>query len=133
MQMLIKNLLERNAYAIAITLTILIIISSLISISSLGIKLIRVENSDKYAHIISYFILSMSWFYASQHDFKSTRQKLILIALLVAFGIIIEALQEGITTYRHADIYDVLANSVGILLAAILFKPLNSWLNSMLK
>ena len=43
------------------------------------------------------------------------KRSLILIALLVDyFGIIIEALQEGLTTYRQADIYDILANSLGV-------------------
>ena len=41
-----------------LALTILVVISSLISISSLGINLIKVENSDKYAHVFSYFVLS---------------------------------------------------------------------------
>jgi len=128
--MIIKKLLERNAYLIAITLTILITISSLISLSGIGIHGIKIKNSDKIVHLLSYFILTLSWFYATQHNFKKTLHKTILIFLLILFGIIIEALQDGLTTYRQADFYDVLANSTGIFLAVAIFKKLNHWFNS---
>jgi VanZ family protein len=36
----------------------------------------------------------------------------------VAFGIIIEVLQEILTETRSADLLDVLANSLGVLIAA---------------
>lgn len=129
----IKNLLERNAYTIAIGLTILIIVLSLASISSVGVKIINVKNSDKLAHSISYFILSLSWFFATRNQYNTLKHKALLIGLLIIFGIIIEALQEGLTTYREADLNDVLANSVGIIAAVILFNQLRTWFNSMLK
>jgi VanZ family protein len=38
------------------------------------------------------------------------------------YGIIIEVLQGTLTIYRSASLLDVLANTVGIILAMVLFK-----------
>lgn len=130
----IKNLLERNAFLIAITLTILIAILSLVSLSNTGINsMIKVKNSDKIAHLIAYFNLSLAWFFAFKFDTKSKKEKIFLIASLISYGIIIEVLQDRMTTYRSGDFFDVIANSTGIILAALLFKKLNSWFNKIAK
>jgi len=52
---------------------------------------------------------------------KRTKQKAILVAAIIAalFGMIIEALQGGLTATREADINDIVANNVGVLLAAL--------------
>jgi len=106
----IKNLLERNAYSIAIALTIFITITSLISLKGIKTIDITIHNSDKIAHFISYFALTTAWFFALQHILTTQKSKLFLIVLIIFYGILIEALQEGITTHRQADFYDVLAN-----------------------
>lgn len=53
---------------------------------------------------------------------NSSKIKLITISftLSVLFGIGIEMLQEFFTTTRHADIYDVLANTTGAILAVLI-------------
>lgn len=49
---------------------------------------------------------------------------LIIISLSIFYGIIIEVLQMGFTTTRKGDLYDVLANSIGVFCAAMLNKML---------
>ena len=51
------------------------------------------------------------------------------------FGIAIEMLQQSITTTRHADILDVVANSIGAILAVFTVLICNKFniLNSILK
>ena len=129
--MLIKNLLARNAYSIAIIFTIFITITSLISLKGIssGIS-IKIAHLDKFIHLFFYFLLGLSWFFATQHSLKTTKQKFILVLLLISYGIIIEALQGGMTTHRTADFFDILANSIGVLLATFLFSRLNRWFNS---
>ena len=130
MPMPIKNLLARNANFIAIALTIFIAIVSLISLKGIKTISINISNFDKIIHFTSYFLLTLSWFFATQHTIKKTTSKTILIGIIIAYGIIIEALQGGMTTHRQADFYDILANSIGVLLAATLFPKLNKWFNS---
>ncbi len=129
----IKSWLEHNAYGIAIGLTILIVILSLASFSSVGVTIIKVKNSDKLAHSVAYLFLSFSWLFATRKRFTSLKHKLLLVIFITIFGIILEALQEGLTTYRKADLNDILANTLGIILAAISFDQIRTWLNSMLK
>jgi glycopeptide antibiotics resistance protein len=46
----------------------------------------------------------------------------IAIALaLVVYGIVIELLQGSATTYRTPDVWDVLANSIGVILGSLTF------------
>jgi VanZ family protein len=126
----IKKLLDRKAYTIAILITAFVTISSLVSLKGISSLSIKISHFDKIVHAISYFILALSWFFATQNDFKKKNFKVLLILLLISFGIIIEALQGGLTTYRQADFYDILANSIGVLVAAIFFKKLNLLFNS---
>ena len=130
MLMPIKNLLARNANFIAIALTIFITIVSLVSLRGFKTISINISNFDKIVHFTSYFLLTLSWFFATQYTIKKTTSKAILIGIIISYGIIIEALQGGMTTHRQADFYDILANSIGVLLAATLFPKLNKWFNS---
>ncbi|MDY7394585.1 VanZ family protein [Aureibaculum sp. 2210JD6-5] len=110
----IKRLLERNALIIAIFLTLFVAFLSLVSLKGIAQINIGISNSDKIGHLIAYFTLSMSWFYV----FRNSKKKWVYIALsLVVFGMILEALQGTLTTYRTADWYDELANTSGVLLA----------------
>jgi len=122
MLMPIRKLLERSALPIAIFLTIFITAISLISLK--GVHLIKVSNSDKFGHFIAYFLLSLSWLYALKGIIQKKNKKYILIFILISYGIIIEVLQGVLTTYRQADFYDIIANSAGVLFAAILFRKI---------
>jgi len=67
--------------------------------------------NDKLEHFLSYFILA--W-WSSLAFQVSTLKKIIILALaLIFFGGLIELLQ-GLTGYRYAEWYDLLANTLGI-------------------
>jgi len=121
--MLIKRLLERNALTIAVIITIFITIVSLISIK--GIHIIKVSNSDKLGHFIAYFFLSFSWLYALRNFPRKKFKEHLIVFLLISYGIIIEVLQGALTSYRQADIYDIFANSAGVIFALLLFGKMN--------
>jgi len=46
---------------------------------------------------------------------------------LIFYGIILEGLQSGLTTYRTGDVYDAIANATGVLVAMILFDRIIKW------
>jgi glycopeptide antibiotics resistance protein len=52
---------------------------------------------------------------------KSNQQKLLFVSVLLSllFGIVIEILQTKITLTRSGDIYDIMANFVGSILAFV--------------
>jgi len=122
----IKKLLEDNAIVLAIVATIIIAILSLSDISNFDLGL-NIKKSDKYLHTLAYFTLTLVWYFALQEKIKNLRFKFFVIAALIFYGIILEALQGGITNYRTADFFDVIANIVGIIIAAAIFKKIMNW------
>ena len=115
--MCIKNLLKGNikTMTIAVLITISIAILSLVKI---GHQPIQINNLDKYEHVLAYFALSFFWLLA----FRTSKISKFLIGFCCFFyGIIIEALQVTVTSYRSGDILDILANTTGILIAYIIY------------
>ncbi|OQW94075.1 MAG: hypothetical protein BWK79_07765 [Beggiatoa sp. IS2] len=96
--------------AIGIILIIGLVIASLIPLPKMITTL--PHNSDKLEHFIAYFIL-MGWFV---QIYRLPTQKLRLIAYFILLGLLLEVLQ-GLSGIRHADWTDVVANSLGVLLA----------------
>jgi VanZ family protein len=115
----IKSLLEDNAIYIAIFFTISITIGSLVKSDFIVVKPISV--SDKAYHLIAYFLLMLSWLYVFCKKETLQRNVKYIILGCIIFGIIIEILQGVITSYRTASYLDIVANTIGVLLAVVIF------------
>ncbi|MCT4700034.1 MULTISPECIES: VanZ family protein [Tenacibaculum] len=111
----IKNLLKRNLKGIAILITISIAILSLVKI---GKQPIQLNNLDKYEHVFAYFVLNLIWLLALK---KTKINEFLIVFCCFFYGIIIEALQVTITSYRSGDVLDIVANTTGILIAYIIY------------
>ena len=80
-------------------------------------------NQDKIVHFMFYFVFVFLWFSYLLYKKKPTNLTLILLVLFsIAMGILIELAQGYLTTTRQADIYDVLANSLGSFVAFLIMK-----------
>ena len=115
----IKKLLERNSLYIALLCTITITILSLIDLSKAPVD---VGGSDKFSHTVAYFFLTLFWLYGVVKTESRNRAVIWVVLLCFIYGIIIEALQGTITAYRTASYLDILANSIGIVLAVLTFQ-----------
>lgn len=125
----IKNLLERNALGIAVLATLGIAALSLGTLPKLNLGF-EVKSGDKYLHFASYLILSLLWYFALKKRLRRRFFQLLVPAALIIYGIILEGLQSGLTTYRTGDIYDALANSAGVVVGLLLFKRAIRWYDS---
>lgn len=125
----IKNLLERNALWLAIFATVGVAILSLGAVPKLNLGL-NLKSSDKYLHFIAYFSLCLLWFFALKDRLHRYIFRILIPLGLILYGIILEGMQGGLTTYRTADVYDAIANSAGVLAAMFLFNRLLRWYNS---
>ncbi len=105
---------------VSISLTLLIAVVSLIPINQKFA--LPVSNLDKVVHALMYFLLTFSWLKTVDviKKYKPYFYQLLLIIML--YGIIIEVSQEVLTTSRHGDIKDVIANIVGLTIAGIAYK-----------
>ena len=115
----IKSLLENNAIYIAVFFTISILAGSLIRSEFIVVK--SISTSYKTYHLIAYFLLMLSWLYAFFKKEKFQKNVKYIILGCFIFGIIIEILQEVITSYRTASYLDIIANTIGVLLAVLIF------------
>ncbi len=125
----IKKLLEHNALILAIIITLIIAFLSLSIVPKINIGL-NINSGDKYLHTIAYFTLAFVWFFVFRDNFKNTSFKIYLIISLVFYGIILEAFQDKLTNYRTADLYDIVANTIGIIIATVFFNKFLKWFNS---
>ena len=69
-----------------------------------------IGDSDKFMHFFTYFVLSAGFTTLSRFN----RSLLFIAAGLIGYGILLEFLQ-GMTGYRFMDVYDMLANSAGVI------------------
>jgi VanZ family protein len=114
--------LKRKALLLSILYTITLTIVSLVKLDLDDVEEIIPSFSDKIFHFLAYIVFTLLWFNSFFFRFKFNKTKSVLLAILVSsvFGIIIEVLQQVITTSRSFDLKDILANLLGVLIAAIL-------------
>ncbi|TXD49851.1 VanZ family protein [Polaribacter sp. IC073] len=110
----IKTLFKGKLLIIAIVITISILYLSLMRVPKYDIS---ISHLDKWQHCLAYFTLSLSWLFAV---YKENKKYLIVFACVV-FGIIIEILQHTLTNYRTGDYFDVIANSLGVLIGLLVY------------
>ena len=72
---------------------------------------------DKVRHFIAYFIL-MFWF---AQLFKTSKSRLFYFVFFIVMGVILEILQ-GMGGVRYFEYNDMLANSLGVMLAFLMTK-----------
>lgn len=121
--MLSKN----KSFFVALLWTLLVTVLSLISIRSLlGFgNSIHVANKDKIVHFIFYLVMVILWmYYFSKVQVANKGLKIVLGAIL--YGIVMEICQAVFTTYRTADILDVIANSSGAISGFFLYKTIKA-------
>lgn len=105
----------------AIFCTLLIFYLSLADISDL--PKVKVSHIDKLYHLIAYFVLNTVWLLAIiPHSTGKARTNILISLGIVVFGIVVEIFQHIWTDYRTFDVYDILANSSGILVSYLCFE-----------
>ena len=90
-------------------------------IQSSDVPKINIEEFDKVVHAFFHFVFVTLWFLffnKKLNSVNSFQSLAISFVFSLVFGIIIEILQYYTTT-RSADIFDVLANTIGALLATL--------------
>ena len=119
----IKKLLEANVLLIALSITILIAFLSIANLGEIAPKEVLIN--DKLNHTIAYFFLTWSWLYTFKKKKKIPLKEIHVVIFCIFFGILMEFLQWTLTSYRTASFLDVLANSIGVLIAyvGVYFSP----------
>lgn len=112
---------------LSILWTLTVAVLCLVSFSKM--PKVGISGADKYVHATFHFVFVILWFLAlfRMRKLKNTLLKVLLFS--IAFGILIEFLQEILTKTRTADVLDVAANTTGAIVAVLglylYYKPLN--------
>lgn len=130
MQQLTKLISNKYiSFCLLIVIVIAIPALSLINISDL--PKLEVKSADKLYHLIAYSALSFSVaLHYRNHKEKNISLKNFsgIFFLTILFGIIIEVLQENLTTYRTFDYFDIVANTFGSFIGLIIIGVLQAFL-----
>ncbi len=97
-------------------IVLLIVISFLSLISGNKLPKTSFTNIDLVVHVCMYFVLSLA-FYKGFFNSKWNHAATFACSLAFIYGIGIEFAQELGTNGRHFDVYDIISNGFGCLLA----------------
>jgi VanZ family protein len=105
----------------AITWTLAMGVACLVSVS--GIPKVAVESADKGVHSIMHFGFTWLWLSYLNTTERVLKERLVLLVVIASlvFGICLEMAQEAFTTNRTAEIRDVMANTVGAIVAGVVW------------
>ncbi|MGL2962946.1 VanZ family protein [Flavobacterium sp. RSB2_4_14] len=114
-------MLKKTIFGLALSWTILVAFLCLVSFSKL--PSFGISGTDKYVHVTFHFVFTLLWgYYSWLNQNKIELKKIVTIVFIsFCFGILIEFLQEEFTLTRHADVFDVLANLLGAIIAFLVF------------
>ena len=108
---IIKHLLERKFFWLALIWTFVVTVASLVSVNSFS-KIKSVGN-DKIVHFLFYLFFVILWGLVKRQNDSNRKYYLFVFLVAMSYGLIIEVLQEILTNTRQADFYDFLANTMG--------------------
>ena len=113
----------KNPKVLAIIWSSIILFLSLVSkvFFSIGGSLNNVVGMDKIVHIFLYGVNTFLWSRALLSDNKDLVRILFLFLGMLAFGFTIEVMQMTLTTDRSFDWYDVVANTIGIIVGITVY------------
>ena len=117
MQMPIMRLSKANFYTRSATygLTLLAVAGSLLP--PRHIEQLTFSLSDKLIHAICYFMLAVGWLHTFSRG--NQRKQLFVVFALLVMGFLLECLQALLPINRVMDVYDLVANAVGVALGLL--------------
>lgn len=85
---------------------------------------------DKVVHAGAYAALMITggiYYLAGREKKDQNRRMLVLGILLIMCGILIEVLQKVLPVNRLWEVWDVLANAIGVLLGVLVLRAFSAW------
>lgn len=114
-----NNLLAHRKFYFIIALIWTLVFTLLFLQNNANIPKIDINNIDKIFHASYHFIFVSIWFLSFKIKNKNNLKKVFYFSMF--YGTIIEILQHLLTSNRKADIFDLVANILGALVAVFVF------------
>lgn len=123
-----------SRYKFSIVVALVILLLSLLGSGTLEkVDFLDLTFTDKIAHFGMYFGFTSAIIYENRKQMMFSG--IFTVAALIPFfyGILIEFLQEYLTTTRTGSIYDVIFNTTGIIASILLWLLIKSHINKIVK
>jgi len=104
-------------HSVSVAYTVALGVLSLVHLSE--VPKLNTGFDDKIAHFVLYAGLCLFWF-MSLHVLKSKSSLFFASLLSIAFGAVIEILQGVVSIHRTTDLFDLVANCLGVLTMALI-------------
>jgi VanZ family protein len=91
--------------------------------SSSGLPIIDIPHFDKLIHFAFYLVLAMLMFYGwKKHVFNALHRHAFIgiVIIATAYGVVIELMQESLTSNRHFEALDIVADSIGAIIGSLI-------------
>jgi VanZ family protein len=116
-------------YILSIVVALIIMYLSLASSDTFEkVPIFNIPNIDKIIHFCMYFGLMSVILFESRKSLMSTGRLFSIALIPLCYGILMEFLQSLLTTSRTSSLYDVFANSFGILVSLLLWLKINPYI-----
>jgi VanZ family protein len=114
-------------YKFSLLLSIMIFYLSLKNAAELNkVQFLNIPHFDKIAHFFMYFALMLAIIFETRNSAIKTGSLLQLSVIPFLYGIFLEILQSTITTTRNGNTYDVIFNSLGIIVSILFWLMIRS-------
>jgi VanZ family protein len=123
-----------SRYKFSIVVALVILLLSLLGSGTLEkVDFLDLTFTDKIAHFGMYFGFTSAIIYENRKQMMFSG--IFTVAALIPFlyGILMEFLQEYLTTTRTGSIYDVIFNTTGIIASILLWLLIKSHINKIVK
>ncbi len=110
-------MIKKLLLLVAIIYTLTLITASLVSLS--GVPSLGSSYDDKIFHFLAYVVLAFLWV----TYFKTVKKKngrVVVFFFLILFGVVLELIQHQVNPKRTYDIYDLIANCIGVSLGTLI-------------
>lgn len=111
---MLKNIL---IHSVSVAYTVALGVLSFVRLSE--VPKLNTGFEDKIAHFVLYAGLCLFWF-MSLHVLKSKSSLFLASLLSILLGAVIEILQGVVSIHRTTDIFDLVANCLGVLTMALI-------------
>jgi VanZ family protein len=113
-------MVTKNIFSLLVALIILFL--SLASSETFeNVSFFDISYMDKIVHFGMYLGLMSVIIFENRNSIKTILQLFLTALIPFSYGILMEVLQSTVTTSRSASLFDVIANSTGILTSVLLW------------
>lgn len=113
-------MLKKNIFSIIVAL-IIMYLSLAGSDTFKKVSFVNIPHIDKIVHFCMYFGFMSVIILENRSSLKSNRLLFLTALIPLFYGILMEFLQLALTVTRSASLYDIVANSTGILVSLLLW------------